>query len=287
MDGDKIQPIKPCGFVRQTIVNPTSESYGRFSTNAQRVANAISALDAAFAKDKETHEANVPALAANRDLAKRLEEQMLALGFPRSEWELNPKSRSAHTRYNTVDAGWLRSIRAHVPVDDGFSACEQAYTRLKSEFERAAKAAADADARTAREKEMAENAAKARRVADLKLLELCQRRGFDIGTNYDTALDKLRASNQRLDLAVAMMQTRDDWSEGCYRVEDALDRFKPSCPDEEAMANEASGNCAEWGEIMDGRVFRDSCWNYDRIIGTLDEQLRKDAMFLYENVPSW
>ena len=285
MDGDKIQPIKPCGFVRQTIVNPTSESYGRFSTNAQRVANAISALDAAFAKDKETHEANVPALAANRDLAKRLEEQMLALGFPRSERELNPKSRSAYTRYNTVDAGWLRSIRAHVPVDDGFSACEQSYARLKSEFERAARAAADADALAARQKEYAENAAKVKRASDLKLLELCQRRGFDIGTDYETALDKLRESDQRLDLAVAMMQTRDDWSEGCYRVEDALYRFRPWCPDEEAMASEARENCDEWGEIMDGRCFRDSCWGYDRILGTLDDQLRKDAMFLYENIP--
>jgi hypothetical protein len=89
----------------------------------------------------------------------------------------------------------------------------------------------------------------------------------------DDVLEALRGKDQRLDLAVAMMQTRGNWSYGFYRVSDALGRFKIDSDTDKDIANEIVGCMND----DDGRVFRDCAWSYDRLFAEAeDKQLSVD-----------
>lgn len=63
-------------------------------------------------------------------------------------------------------------------------------------------------------------------------------------------------------LALACEQTRNDWSEGPWRVHDALDQFSPQTKQDAAIFR-CLRECLE--NFDDGRVFRDCEWNYMRL----------------------
>ena len=280
----KIMPVAPCNAVANLSGNVTNYGNASYSSwykpSKQKQAEAaLAALEAALAADTKQHEANVPAIENNRRIAALIESTMTGLGIPKQYQEVDPKSRARYTKYHTVPAGWVRDTGKFVHVTDGWPV-DYRYNQLKRDFtekltaaqreEEQAKAKAEADAA----------AAKKKRESDLKLLAICQRYGLEPGTDYDDALDALRKTNQRLDLALAMLATRGDWSEGCYRVEDALCRFKVETDEDAKIQASAESGCEEF---EDGRVFRDCVWGYDRIFSTLDKQLYDDAMLLYNN----
>lgn len=283
----KIMPVPPCSAVAnmygsiERYGNTGYSSYFKPSKKHQATA-AMAALEAAMAADTKQHEANVPAIENNRRIAALIESTMTGLGIPKQYQEVDEKSRSRYTKYHTVPAGWVRDTTRFVHTTDGWPV-SQRYESLKREF--AAKLAeAERDEKQAAAKAEADAAAaKKRRESDLRLLAICQRYGLEPGTDYNDALDAIRKTNQRLDLALAMLDTRMDWSEGCYRVEDALARFKVETDEDAKIQASAESGCEEF---EDGRVFRDCVWGYDRIFATLDKQLYDDAMLLYNNTSS-
>ena len=72
-----------------------------------------------------------------------------------------------------------------------------------------------------------------------------------------------------------MSQTRGDWSEGYYRVSHALDRFKVETEEDGDIYRDV---CSCFSDDIDGRVFRDTTWNYSHIFESVkDMQLSEDA----------
>lgn len=102
----------------------------------------------------------------------------------------------------------------------------------------------------------------------------------------EDVLELLRQQNKYLDLALAMNDTRNDWSDGFYRVSGAMRRFKCDTPQDYAIIEDLE-TCFH-DDICDGRIFRDTEWNYNRIYELIDpHELLEDAQTLNELISRW
>lgn len=278
-----IQPIERCGAVGKCMSHPSSYasyvgSYQR--SNPKAIANhALQQLEAARAKDIATHEKNLPAIEANKAIAARVQEFMEEIGMPKSYSERDTKSRARYPRTITHQAGYLGDLQRHCLTDDSFTYATSTYERLKRDYDAyAVQAEAEAEA-AARKRQLEAEAVIRKRKADMELAAILLRYQLPIDASWNDVLEALRSKNQRLDLAVAMQQTRGDWSDGPYRVRDALERFAITTTEDKDIANDIL-DCLR--DFCDGRVFRDTTWSYDCLYASVeDEVLRNDCILAF------
>ena len=285
----KPMEVKKCVAVQNmssdvTYYGGTSRYYNDSKETCAK--NALVELESRLSKSRAQHNENLPAIENNKTLAAEIETFMIEHGFGRTFQIRDLKSRKQIKPWVSKTAGWYEDIQRVLVRGDSFEAEEKRYLELKKHFETirdAAKLTAERDAEAAKTRAAAEAA---KRLEDLKFVQICHRHGVspvdDDGNplDHEELLDKLREKHQRLDLAMAMLETRNDWNEGYYRVESALGRFKAETDEDREIEEAVSKACG--GEDIDGRVFRDCHWNYSEIFATLDPVLYDDAMFLFE-----
>lgn len=285
----KIMPVEQCGYVGQCMTNPASYereaggSWGYYKPSKKRVAEvALRKLEEARAKDIETHERNVPALANNKRIYDQAVAFMKGIGIPDSYVAVDPRSRARYPKKEKHIAGYLLDLRRECKIDDGFAHATATYERLKRDYDTYAE---EAEREAERERKKAEQEAERRkeeRRKNLRLAEIIMRYDLDPDVEIEDVLAKLSERNQRIDLAVAMRQTRDDWSEGPYRVSDALRRFTIETDEDKDIVVDVSRYLGD-GWDGDGRIFRDCAWNYDRLFDSVDDkQLVADVQTAYE-----
>lgn len=275
----EIRPVQKVGAVSQCMASPQSYASqigsGYTTPTKKRIAAfALSKLEAARKLDIENHEKNIPAIDANKAIWERVKSFMEEIGMPKTRKE-RAGTRYGVPKYKTVDAGWLDDLRANVMVNDGFDHATATYQRLLVEYQKYAAEAEREAEQAATAAAEAEERRKAERRANLELAEIILRYDLDRDSEWSDVLDALRKRDQCLDLAVAMQQTRNDWSDGYWRVSDALGRFTVKTPeDAEIQTNILS--C--FNDDIDGRVFRDCEWNYGRLFAAAsDRQLAADV----------
>lgn len=283
-DTPKIMPVEPCGFVGKCMSHPSSYTnsmtYGSNSPTA--VANrATQELGAARAKDLATHERNLPAIENNKVVAERVEALMLEIGMPKSWSERDTKSRSRYPKLVSHEAGWIGDVRRNCKTDDGFALATSIYERLLKDYQAYAERA-KAEAATASEKAQRERDAElAKRKANMELASILLRYELPIESDWSDVVEHLCSKEQRLNLAVAMQQTRCDWSEGPDRVSNALDHFKIETTEDKDIAADIV-SCLR--DFEDGRVFRDTTWGYDALFASIaDQQLVADCQKALEH----
>lgn len=274
-----IQTVEPCGAVCKCMSSPSSyaSSLSSYQSDKPRAvaAHALRQLEEARARDVATHEKNLPAIETNKAVRARIEALMAEIGMPTSYSERDTKSRARYPKTIRNDAGYLGDLRRHCPTTDGFESATSTYERLKKDYDayamRAEEEAKQADAKKAREAE----ALVEKRKADMELAAVLLRYELPLESSWSDVLDALCEKDQRLDLAVAMQCTRGDWSEGPYRVKNALDRFQIETTEDKDIANDVL-SCLD--NFEDGRVFRDTNWNYSRLFASAkDEVLSADV----------
>lgn len=277
----KIMPIEQCGAVGKCMASPQSyeshiSSYSYQKPSIDRIAaKAMAELEKARATDVATHERNLPAIANNEAVRAHVEAVMAEIGMPRSWSQRDTKSRSRYPKNITTPAGYLTDLVRECRTDDGFTAATNTYNTLLAryrEYEASAQVEAER-ARAAAEREAAQKLAKRR--ADLELVTIIQRYGLPIESEWRDVLEALRTRDQRLDLAVAMEDVRNDWNEGCGAVEYALSRFTIRDNEDKDIANDVLG-CTR--DFEDGRVFRETTWSYGALYASVaDQQLAADV----------
>lgn len=269
----KIMPVERCGFVNKCMAHPSSyESYmGGYSSERLPTlvaARAMQELELARAKDVAAHELNLPALEHNKAIAAHIEALMTEAGIPRSYQERDTASRARRPKYITRQAGWIGDVARNFLTDDGFTEATYSYERLKKEYVVYAentKSQADAAARKAQHERDSELE---KRKADMELACMLLRYELPIESSWYDVLEHLRRKDQRLDLAVAMERTRNDWSEGPYRVREALDSFQIVTDEDKEIATDVA-NCLY--DFEDGRVFRDTTWSYGALYASITD----------------
>lgn len=279
------EELEPVGFVSKCMSSPQSYASGlsswRTPTAKEIAAKALRELETARAKDVEAHERNLPKIEINKQIREKIIAVMKEAGIPDFYSERDTKSRSRFPKSIRRDAGYLGDLGRNVKISDGFDSATQTYNMLKSRYDEYAKQAEQEDAKRQAEKEREAASALERRRNDLKLAEIILRYSLPETTEWSDVLDALRQKDQRLDLAVAMSQTRGDWSEGYYRVSDAISRFVVNTPQDAEIQTDI---LACFNDDIDGRVFRDTTWNYSRLFAeATDQQLSKDIQTAMEN----
>lgn len=285
----KIRPVEQCGAVRKCMSNPRDyksqmpRGYTFSEPSSKRVAAlALQKLEEAWAADKATHEKNAAALEANQAVRERIESLMNEVGIPTTK-RVRDGNRMKYgvPKMKTVDAGYIEDIRANVPIDDGFGLAEQSYNTLKAKYDEFAAAAEKEAEIAAQAAEREAEREKAERRANIELAKIILRYDLPDDISWNDCLDLLRKKDQRLDLAVAMSQTRGDWSDGFWRVSDALGRFKIETDEDKDIANDVVSCMSD----DDGRVFRDTTWNYSRLFSEAkDSQLSADIQLAMSKV---
>lgn len=285
----KINSIEQCGFVSKCMASPQSyaSSLSTYSApSAKRVAeHALAQLEAARAKDVALHEANIEAIERNKGTADRVRAFMEEIGMPKSWSERDTKSRSRYPKNITREAGWIGDIARFIKTDDGFAYATRSYETLKARYDEYAAIAARETEQAEQQRQRAEQAERDARKANVELARVVLRYELEDESTWGDVLEALRGKDQRVDLALAMMATRNDWSEGPYRVSDALHRFTIITDEDKEIANDVVA-CLH--DFFDGCVFRDTTWNYDRIMASIaDRQLATDAMTAYQNAKEY
>lgn len=235
-------------------------------------------LEQCWAKAQEIHKQNEAALASNQILTERLSLQMRQLGFPEdyTEWVL-PTPRAAKKKEKKELAGWRRDLSRSVKISDSFAETEREYKTRAAEIDRFEREWGDKERNALRVKEQAQ-AAKTRA---LQVALLANKYGLDgtLATERDV-LREIKGRDRYLALAHGMYLNRQDWNDGLSYGKNAVDNFKPEPGNEvdaeiSAYLSELIGAKYEQGD-MDGRVFRDCKWSYDRLFGMVDPVLKAD-----------
>lgn len=280
----KIQKVEQCVAIRKLHSNPNEYLYAmeqsgwrfRKPTTKDMAEYAIKAMEAAVLADAATHAANAEALSVNAEIRGEIEALMESVGMPKRFSYRDSKSRARFPKTISEDAGYITDLRREVATNDGYQHSLDQAERLRQGYEKFLADAIREDEDRKRQAERAAEAEKERRLANVELAEIILRYGLDREADWSDVLEALRAKDQRLDLAMAMQETRGDWSEGFYRVENALGRFKIETDEDKDIAADICG-CLRCDDT-DGRIFRDTEWNYSRLFASVaDQQLAKDA----------
>lgn len=221
----------------------------------------------AYEESKPICEANDAANQENQALLRKIASAISAAGITQSRRQL--KGRSSW-KTETVNCDWYSLLLASAPVNShGTYWLNETWKRF-SEIH-TAEEKKKADARAAREREFEE-----KRREQIKLASLVVS-AKEIGVDPETAdlgdvIEAVRSKDKYLDLAIAMSDTRGDWSEGFYRVEGALQRFTIETQRDQEIYDEVSSVM----DCDDGRVFRDlKDWNYGSLFAIADPKWRE------------
>ncbi|WP_109477654.1 hypothetical protein [Paraburkholderia sp. C35] len=289
MEATKIMPVEQCGAVGKCQSSPAGYSHmlqSRYSYSEPSpnvVAKyAMQQLEQARQKDVEMHEKNVPAIETNKAITERVKAFMAEIGMPNSHSERDTKSRARYPKSLTIQSGWIGDVARHIKTSDGFEYATSTYERLKRDYESYAERAEQEAEQKRTELERKAEAEKQARRANVELARIVLRYELPEDSDWRDVLDALCEKDQRIDLALAMMDVRADWNEGAYPVRNAIDRFTIETDEDKAIANDILA-CLH--DFEDGRVFRDATWNYDHLIASVtDQQLAQDARAAYEQV---
>jgi hypothetical protein len=232
-------------------------------------AYALQKLEEARQMDIETHQRNLPAIEINKAVRAHIEATMESVGMPRRWSERDTKSRSRYPKTISHDAGYLIDLAREAKTEDGFGFATTRYEQMKQQYEAFAKTAAEESKRKAEAAEREREAAASKRRADMELAVVLLRYSLPIESTWGDVLEALASKHQRLALAIAMQQTRMDWSEGPWRVRDALAAFQIETTEDKDIASDVL-SCLD--EFDDGRVFRDTTWSYDALFASISDQ---------------
>lgn len=277
----KIQKVELCKAVSGGCsTSPQScasrmPAYSGSDNPAKVAAYVLRELETARQKDVDTHTRNLPALQANQAVHDHVKAVMAAVGMPLRWSERDTKSRSRYPKTIGHDAGYLADLRREAIIDDNFEHATAVYQRLLKDYEAyAARAAAESEQKAAAVQRQ-RDAELAKRRADMELAAMLLRYELPIESTWRDVLHMLAGKHQRLALAIAMQQTRSDWSEGPWRVRDALAGFQIETTEDKDIASDVLSGLEDF---CDGRVFRDCRWSYTALFASIpDQQLAADA----------
>ncbi len=273
----KIQKVELCKAVSGGCSTSPQSCASRMPaySGSDIAAYAMRELEAARQKDVDTHTRNLPALQANQAVHDHVKAVMAAVGMPLRWSERDTKSRSRYTKTIGHDAGYLTDLRREAIIDDNFEHATAVYQRLLKDYQAYAERAAAESEQKAAAAQRQRDAELAKRRADMELAAMLLRYGLPIESTWHDVLDTLAGKHQRLALAIAMQQTRGDWSEGPWRVRDALAGFQIETTEDKDIASDVLCGLEDF---CDGRVFRDCRWSYTALFASIpDQQLAADA----------
>ncbi|AGS80995.1 hypothetical protein [Caulobacter phage Cr30] len=217
---------------------------------------------------------NLKIISHNQKVIQHVKAFMTAIGFPASYSWRDPNSRARNPKVQSKNAGYLEDINRNIKTTDfsydsivkNIESRKKAITAyVEQERKRIAEEAKiKADAEKQNKKELF-----------VSTMKVKYKLPFD--THERDIFEKILSSNKYLRLAHYLQANRLDWSDGYDLAETGLDGFEVVTKEDHDICIDIQEclNSAENG--IDGRVFRDTTWNYDRIFRLVhDQELLED-----------
>lgn len=233
------------------------------------VVEANNDLEEGWAKYLQAHEENIPALENNKHAVETIRKTMSNAGIESSynTWEYKT-SRSKDTTMVKHQASFESDLSRVFTLTDNFDETifEKQLKRIeeyKASGEELAKAFEDA------KKAEEEKKTRAKFLATLLV-----KYELEYDKDWEDLLDVVLNKDKYLCLAHGMLMNRGDWSDGYGYAESGLDGFTIESKQDKEIAKDVQENIDDWEN--DGRCFRDTTWNYDRIFELVDKELMKD-----------
>ena len=233
-------------------------------------------LDANIAAIEETHKTNLAAIENNKLVKEKVAFVMGQIGMPTTYSKTYYKTNRSRTpTTETVRAGWFDDVQ-RIAVSDGYeakiSAARQAFEALK-------KKAAQEIEELRKQEQVKEKEEKAKKEV-LAKARLQVKYGLTEDSDWDEVLEALDKKDKYFMLARAMNDVRNDWNDGFGRVEWALSKFVVETEEDKEIEADIQ-SCLD-SEEYDGRIFRDTTYNYSVLYAKVDEDLMKDYETLKE-----
>jgi len=208
---------------------------------------------------------NSAALGANLKLTEQLVKMLKVSGFS--------TVYRAHERGRLREISWTTELQRAMPktqwTETYITKQYEQYDKTYASKEKARKDGEQAQKQALEQERQAEEQQRRRLTV---IIKTCQQFELDteIYTNIIALEDWLRGQDKYLDLAVAMRDTRSDWSDGFWRVRNGLSAFdaKSDTDTDRAIVDDITA-CMDCND-GDGRIFRDTDWSYDRIFELVD-----------------
>lgn len=281
----KIQKLEKVGFVGGCYSSPASwrshiESRWRTPDDEEVATFALKKLEEARQKDIEAHERNKPLIDINKAITARVNALMKEVGMPVQWSEPDRKSRARYPKPIIHNAGYINDLSRECPISDGFEWRTTEYERMKVSYEAFLKTSKGKAEREKQEKEAARAKEEAKRRHDMELATILTRYELDIMSSWRDVVEALREKDKYLNLAMAGLSVRNDWSDGPGEVEGAISGFAIENEQDQDIYDDIQ-SCLE--DFEDGRVFRDTKWSYSALFGLVkDDQLLADCQLASE-----
>lgn len=282
----KIMPVENLSGTFNAIrhINDYARNTNRYSYTEPSLSEKAAAMkrhiEELYAAARSKHEANIPAMENNRVVAERVSLIMQNIGMPSQYSKRIWSGGRVRGKYvwETREAGWHEDVRMNLPTSDGFSGLDSQYkAQIRSVDEILEKAKREEEAKERdRQKELAaQEAEKVRAVLVVKY-------GLDYASGYDALLDAVLEKNKYLRLAHFLQENRNDWNEGYSYAEAGLNGFSVETEQDQQIYDDIHGCIENWDG--DGRVFRDTDWNYSVLFGLVPDELLSDYQLIYRAI---
>jgi len=223
-------------------------------------------LDSDLADLLAVHEENKPLIENNKAVREKVGLLMKSIGIPdKYSHSYYKSSRSSKKTTETKRAGYLEDLDRTCFITDGY---DTAVRTVKERFDVLARQAEaekvnickDIQEKAAVEKEK-------QKVKDLAWLQV--KYNLPPDSDFSEIQDVILSMSKYLRLACAMEQTRNDWNDGFYLVENALTGFKVVSDTDKAIEAEIMEILQ--GDEDDGRIFRDCNYNYSVLYSMVED----------------
>lgn len=217
---------------------------------------------------KKVYDQNLPIIENNLLIFDKIKVIMAAIGIPdyyRRSYYKSSRSRSLTTE--SEKAGYLADLERNIPIS-------QPNLPKKEEFLRKLNEAYEPKLKVIRQAEEATQKAEQeqRKIHELALLR-AKYTPKDASSTVDEIIDSLLSKDKYLRLAYFLELNRGDWNDGYDYAERGLNSFEV-ITETDKLIQEDIQKCINSGNdgFIDGRIFRDTEWNYGIIYELVDNQ---------------
>lgn len=273
---NKIMKIEPLKHVKGMPYDPKNLITHSYDV-VRSVERGLQKLEEAYRLDSEIHDRNIEAIKNNIELMEYVRAFMESIGMPKTWSEIDKKSRAQYPKRIWHDAGYLNDIKREIQITDGWDSVVNTYSSLKTKYENYMMEESSKKEKQKAAKAMERELELEKRKADMELAVLLLRYQLPIEFSWDEVLEHLCSIDPLANMAVAMILTRHDYSDGPWRVKNALGLLDSNTDMYRAISHIIEN-------FEDGRSFRDFEYNYDYLLSVVDKTLSDDIKLVLDRV---
>lgn len=277
----KIMPVENANFMGARYSNISSyadNGFYRSSSYQNTAERARKHAEELKLKCDEVHQRNLDALENNKKLREKVEVFMTAIGVPSKYYTTEYKTSRSSGKRVCCNAGYLDDLAREVKIDDGYETAMKLYENFLAMIA----AYVNSEEQKVKNLEAERKKKDKREVANKQLGVLVLKYELPYESGWQDVLDSLLSKDKYLRLGHYLLQNRNDWRDGHEQAEYGLSQFQVESEQDREIVKDLQDCIVNWDG--DGRIFRDTKWNYDEIFKLVEPGLFKDYLLCSEQI---